>query len=786
MNNNSESRDSKGHLPFSVANMRKFLRLQTIGSSIPHCIIIFVEVPGGSVSGKLPRRRKKPPQKLPKRSGSKKPRLKRPGPEPSAQRRTQPRTLAPAIEIAEAARPKAVKRVVAQSEAAEQIPQSEEEVRSVQTLIAAILDHLPDMVFVKDAQDLRFVRFNCAGEKLVGLSAQELLGKSDYDLFPKEQADFFTARDRDVLASGLLLDIPEEPIQTKDRGIRILHTKKVPIYDETGRPRYLLGISEDITDRKHAVDALQALAVETAAVTGEEFFQALVRQLAAAVGTRYAFVTELVGDKQSRVRVLAMWMGDRLGAPFEYDLVHTPCKIVFEQGRVYHHDSVQQIYPNDKDLVALEAVAYLGVVLTARSGKPIGHLCVMDDKPLRKESLAFTLMTVFAGRAAAELERRQAERAAEESAARFQIVTRATNDVIWDWDLRADTVWWSEGYSARFGWGGGELGIGTGSRHNGLHPEDRERVVDGISRVINQGGNDWSDSYRFRRRDGTFAVIFDRGVVIRDSEGQAIRMVGAMQDLTDRKLLEEQLLQAQKMDGLGRLTGGVAHDFNNLLTVICGYASLLMAERDLPDQYQKSIEEIMNTADRAVDLVKQLVRFSRRQESRPRLLNLSQLVGNLSTMLRRLIGETIHLKTDLDPDVAFVKADPGQIEQVVVNMAVNARDAMPDGGTLTIEVTNVASREKLAGAQSPARAGSWVRLTVRDNGQGIAPDIQARIFEPFFTTKEVGKGTGLGLATSYDIISRSGGTIEVESAPGQGATFVVYLPQVSENEMAAE
>ena len=356
------------------------------------------------MSGKLPRRRKTPSQKLPKRSGSKKSRLKRSSLEPSAQRRTQPRALAPAIEAAEAARPKAVKRVVAQSEAAEQIPQSEEEVRSAQTLIAAILDHLPDMVFVKDAQDLRFVRFNCAGEKLVGLSAQELLGKSDYDLFPKEQADFFTARDRDVLASGVLLDIPEEPIQTKDRGIRILHTKKVPIYDETGQPRYLLGISEDITDRKHAVDALQALAVETAAVTGEEFFQALVRQLAAAVGTRYAFVTELVGDKQSRVRVLAMWMGDRLGAPFEYDLVHTPCKIVFEQGRAYHHDSVQQIYPNDKDLVALEAVAYLGVVLTARSGKPIGHLCVMDDKPLRKESLAFTLMTVFAGRAAAELE----------------------------------------------------------------------------------------------------------------------------------------------------------------------------------------------------------------------------------------------------------------------------------------------------------------------------------------------------------------------------------------------
>jgi len=757
-----------------------------IGSSIPHCIIIFVEVPGGSVSGKLPRRRKNPSPKPPKRSGSKKPCLKRPSPEQSAQRRMQPRAIAPAIKAVEAARPKAVKRVVAESEATEQIPQSEEEVRSVQTLIAAILDHLPDMVFVKDAQDLRFVRFNCAGETLVGLSAQELLGKSDYDLFPKEQADFFTARDRDVLASGVLLDIPEEPIQTKDRGIRILHTKKVPIYDETGRPRYLLGISEDITDRKHAVDALQALAVETAAVTGEEFFQALVRQLAAAVGTRYALVTELVGDKQSRVRVLAMWMGDRLGAPFEYDLVDTPCKAVFEQGRVCHHDAVQQIYPNDKDLVALEAVAYLGVVLTARSGKPIGHLCVMDDKPLRKESLARTLMTVFAGRAAAELERRQAERAAQESAARFQIVTRATNDVIWDWDLRADTVWWSEGYSARFGWGGGELGIGAGSRHDGLHPEDRERVVDGINRVINQGGNDWSDSYRFRRRDGTFAVIFDRGVVIRDSEGQAIRMVGAMQDLTDRKLLEEQLLQAQKMDGLGRLTGGVAHDFNNLLTVICGYASLLMAERDLPDQYQKSIEEIMNTADRAVDLVKQLVQFSRRQESRPRLLNLSQLVGNLSTMLRRLIGETIHLKTDLDPGVAFVKADPGQIEQVVVNMAVNARDAMPDGGTLTIEVTNVVSREKLAGAQGPALAESWVRLTVRDNGQGIAPDIQARIFEPFFTTKEVGKGTGLGLATSYDIISRSGGTIEVESSPGQGTTFVVYLPQVSENELAAE
>jgi signal transduction histidine kinase len=245
----------------------------------------------------------------------------------------------------------------------------------------------------------------------------------------------------------------------------------------------------------------------------------------------------------------------------------------------------------------------------------------------------------------------------------------------------------------------------------------------------------------------------------------------------ERKRLEAQFLQAQKMEGIGRLAGGVAHDFNNLLTAITGYAGLARDTLTPTDPLHDDLEAILEAANRAAALTRQLLIFARRQVLEPRVLNLNDLVLNVDKLLRRLIGEDIELVTLPTPDLWLVKADANQIEQMVVNLAVNARDAMPDGGTLTIETANVVLGETYARQHVGVTPGPCVRLAVSDTGVGMTPEVQAQIFDPFFTTKEAGKGTGLGLATCYGIIKQHGGHIWVYSEVGHGTTFKVYLPR---------
>jgi PAS domain S-box-containing protein len=259
--------------------------------------------------------------------------------------------------------------------------------------------------------------------------------------------------------------------------------------------------------------------------------------------------------------------------------------------------------------------------------------------------------------------------------------------------------------------------------------------------------------------------------------GRPVGMQAIARDVTDRQRLERDLHQAQKMEAIGQLAGGVAHDFNNLLTVIRGYSSLLTEEFDESDWRRQAIVEMDKAADRAATLTRQLLTFSRRQVLKPSVLDLNMVIAEMTSMLRRLIPENIELGIDLDPEVGFIRADAGQMEQLVMNLSVNARDAMPDGGKLVISTFN-AGLEQAPQPRPPS--GSWVVLSVWDTGIGMDQATKARIFEPFFTTKERGKGTGLGLATVYGIVQQSGGVIDVESAPGQGATFQIFLPRTDE------
>ena len=285
-------------------------------------------------------------------------------------------------------------------------------------------------------------------------------------------------------------------------------------------------------------------------------------------------------------------------------------------------------------------------------------------------------------------------------------------------------------------------------------------------------------------RSGGERLIEWRNTVLRDEAGVAAGTFSSGADVTERhqavealRVLAEQYQQAQKMEAVGQLAGGVAHDFNNLLTVILGYCELLLVNLDPADARQPDIEEIQRAGERAAGLTRQLLAFSRKQIIQPTLLDLNVVIAEMRVMLQRLIGEDVKVLLGLWPDLPLVKADRGQVEQIVMNLAVNARDAMPRGGTLTIETAHIELDEPYAKVHLGVTAGSYTALTVSDTGTGMTPEIKARLFEPFFTTKEPGHGTGLGLATVHGIVTQSGGSVSVDSEPGKGTSIRVYFPR---------
>jgi len=305
-------------------------------------------------------------------------------------------------------------------------------------------------------------------------------------------------------------------------------------------------------------------------------------------------------------------------------------------------------------------------------------------------------------------------------------------------------------------------------------PEERTRLV----REYQDAHQIEGAEAHWKKKDGTPLNVRLSGRVVRNAAGSPIGYEMMVEDVTAQRALEEQVRQAQKMEAIGQLAGGVAHDFNNLLTAILGSADLLLLDLPRGDPRREDLLAIRDAGERAATLTRQLLAFSRRQVLQPRVIGLNQVLGGLGKLLPRIIGEDIRLELNLAPDLAPVSADPGQIEQVILNLAVNARDAMPDGGRLTIATANTELDAAFAQRNPIVQPGPYVRLSVMDTGLGMDEETQARVFEPFFTTKGPGKGTGLGLATVYGIVKQSGGYIFVRSRRGEGATFEVYLPAV--------
>ena len=360
---------------------------------------------------------------------------------------------------------------------------------------------------------------------------------------------------------------------------------------------------------------------------------------------------------------------------------------------------------------------------------------------------------------------------------RFRTITKATSDVIWDWDLATGIIWRSEGALAVFGYGPDAPLTENGTWRQSLHPEDRERTLAGIQAVRDGIAESWAGEYRFQRADGSYASISDRAFVIRDAKGNPMRMVGAMVDVTERRKLEAQLRQAQRLEAIGQLTGGVAHDFNNLLTVILGNSEML-TERlaDQPDLYRLA-EMTEKAAQRGAELTNRLLAFARRQPLDPKSTDIGALVNDMNGLLRRTLGEQFEIEFVHSQGLWGALIDAPQLESALLNLCINARDAMAGGGRMTIETANAQLDEDYAARHADVTAGEYVMVAVSDTGSGMDAETIAHAFEPFFTTKDVGKGSGLGLSMVYGFVKQSRGHVKIYSELGHGTTIKLYLPR---------
>jgi PAS domain S-box-containing protein len=358
---------------------------------------------------------------------------------------------------------------------------------------------------------------------------------------------------------------------------------------------------------------------------------------------------------------------------------------------------------------------------------------------------------------------------------RFQLALQATGLGFWDWDRNTNIVKFLPAGKRLLGLDPNEIPSRYEEWVGRIHPDDRERVRTAGRACLEGGQPEFALEFRLRHEDGSDRWIYTSGVVVRDATGRPTHLIGCHLNITQRKQLEEQFRQAQKMEAVGRLAAGIAHDFNNLLTVISGYAEFAAEALGPSHRSRADLGEIQAAAASAAGLTRQLLAFSRRQVLQPQILDVNDVLRRVELLLRRVLGEDITLTLNLSA-LGRVNADPGQIEQVLMNLAVNARDAMPNGGQLTIETADVDLDDVFVAQHRGATTGQHVLIAVSDTGIGMDEVTRAHLFEPFFTTKSFGKGTGLGLATVYGIVKQSRGSIWVYSEPGRGSTFKIYLP----------
>ncbi len=564
----------------------------------------------------------------------------------------------------------------------------------------------------------------------------------------KEQASFFTAGSwvrinaaaAEMLATGTPSEVGLQGIRA-DGQVRWMVVRGEPVRDSNGRITAIRGTVQDMTERKRVEDSLRN--TDSA--------------LSALLNATTEFV--LLLDPSGKVLVANETVAARLNTTVEamtgtciFDLL--PAELASSRRRCVQQVIDERMPVRFCDLhgdMAIESCVY----------------------PIPDENGEITRVAMY-GRDVTEA--RRAEQTLRESERRFRDLLENVGIAAVIVDRHWKIVFCNDHLLHLTGWSREEL-IGNSWLERCIPPRERENLK-ALFRGAATGRFPLHYGNRILTKGGTERWIEWDNSPLKTPDGKLAGTASLGRDLTEQRTLEEQLRQSQKLEAVGRLAGGVAHDFNNLLTVISGYTELLLAARRRGDPSRVQLEAIQTASERAIELVRQLLAFSRKQLLQPKVLDVSAILKDSLKMLRRLIGEDIEMTCRTDPGLSPIEADPGQIHQIIMNLALNARDSMPNGGRLTIEAANSVLDEAYAGCHPDVRPGAYVRLAFTDTGHGMDETTREHIFEPFFTTKEVGKGTGLGLSTVYGSVKQSGGHTTVSSEVGRGTTFEVYLPAV--------
>ncbi|MEX2285080.1 MAG: PAS domain S-box protein, partial [Gemmatimonadota bacterium] len=659
---------------------------------------------------------------------------------------------------------------------------------------AAVLDSVLDCIVTIDAQGT-VVEFNAAAEQTFGYTKAEAVGRALSDLIIppafREAHKAGMARYRSTGVGPLLGKVIEITAMRSDGSIIPVELAITAILTET--PTIFTGVMRDITQRKRTEDdvrnraMLSSLAATVGlALTRSESLATALRQCAEALVTHLGAAFARIWTLNEREAMLELQAS--AGQYTRLDGPHGKIPLgQFKIGRIARDRKphLTNLVMGDPEVIDQEWPQREEIVSFA------GHPLVVDDRVVG-------VMAVFSRHALSDhvlsnlgsvaqhialgIERHRSAEALRTAEERVRFALESADVGIWDMDYRTGVLRWSETIEAQYGLQPGTFDGTVEMFTQGVHPEDRQILLDTIDAAM-KTGSDFTTLHRTIWPDSTVRWLSGAGRIQLDHDGKPMRGVGISQDVTERRLLEEQYQQAQKMEAIGRLAGGVAHDFNNLLTAILGYCDLLLGDLDPSNPTRADIEEIQKAGMRASGLTRQLLAFSRKQIIEPTLLDLNAVVSDMEPMLERLIGEDVTIVLALRSGPARVMADHGQVEQIVMNLAVNARDAMPRGGRLTIQTEQVELDENYTKTHHSFKPGHYVALTVTDTGTGMTPDVQARLFEPFFTTKELGKGTGLGLATVHGMVTRSGGSVQVYSEVDRGSSFKVYFPIADHAEM---
>ena len=659
--------------------------------------------------------------------------------------------------------------------------QKEGEVQRQQDFLRKVLDANPNLVFVKD-WDGKFTLANRAVAEIYGTTPEGLQGRTDADFNPnREQVESFLRADREVMNTGREKLIPAEPVSDARTGeVRWFQTRKTPLFSGDGMATHVLGVSTDVSEHQRAAQLQAALyrIAETASSPAD-------------LQSMFAAIHSIVGGlMDARNFYIALYdpTAGLLSFPYFVDTEDvTPAPKKPGKGLTEYVLCTGQpllaspeafadlVRRGEAENVGAPSVDWLGVPLKAGE-QTFGVLVVQSyTENVRFGESDKEILTFVSQQVANAIDHKRSEEALRRSEASYRSLIEGAAYGIYRSDLQGKLLEVNPALVEMLGYSSeDELLALNMAADIYADPEERAQLI-----VRHQH----QDRFRgievnWKRKDGSILAVRLTGRPVLDAKEQLEYFEGIVENVAERRALEEQLRQSQKMEAVGQLAGGIAHDFNNLLEVIMGYSDLLVESLPPEDPHRRQAEEIYKAGKRAAGLTRQLLAFSRKQVLQPRVLDLNAIVTDLTKLLRRTIGEHIEFSAKLSPELGRVKADPNQVEQILMNLAVNARDAMPQGGSLAVETDNISVDENLAQQHTGLRPGEYVLLAVGDTGSGMDLKVQARVFEPFFTTKEKGKGTGLGLATVYGLVKQSDGYIAVQSAPGQGTRFRIFLPRV--------